>query len=71
MHTCADLKIESTALVPIDSTDRPLRVDRTEDTAVTLIPFLRKGLDQALEDDSQSEEHIEMSDEDDLGDVLE
>jgi hypothetical protein len=65
----ADLKMERTVfhcLIPIDSIDRPLIVDRSEESAVTLFPFLGRGLDQAAEDDGQSEEHVDEFDSDDL-----
>jgi hypothetical protein len=70
----ADLKMANTAchvLVPIDSIDRPLIVDRSEDSTVTLIHFLGKGLEQVLEDDCEGEGHIDVFDWDDLSDVAE
>jgi hypothetical protein len=70
----ADLKMESTSfhcLVPIDSIERPLIVDKSEEGAVTLISFLGKGLEQILEYDGQSEGDLDKFDWDDLGDVAE
>jgi hypothetical protein len=73
-HICrrSHLQMESTGfhcLVPIDSIHRPLIVDSSEESTLTLIPFIGKGLDQALEE-GQNKEQIEMFDWDDLDDVV-
>jgi hypothetical protein len=74
MYERADLKMERTAshcLVPIDSIDRPLIVDKSEESAVTLIPFVGKGLDQAADNDGELEGNLDETGRDVLDDDAE
>jgi hypothetical protein len=67
------LKMEKTAfhrLVPIVCIGRPLIVDSSKASTVTLIPFLGKGLEQLLQDDGEDEGAKEEFDWDDLGEVV-